>query len=98
MLHNLFGVWIDKWQSSAADINSLILPHLFRDFSMGVFSMIMIYLFWTFFAGTINTARDGTFLVESGTPTGSLLEWWLEQCFLYRLPLALILFNLLSLK
>ena len=62
MLHNLFGVWIDKWQSSAADINSLILPHLFRDFSMGVFSMIMIYLFWTFFAGTINTARDGTFL------------------------------------
>ena len=62
MLHNLFGVWIDNWQSSAADINSLILPHLFRDFSMGIFSMIMIYLFWTFFAGTINTARDGAFL------------------------------------
>jgi hypothetical protein len=62
MLHNLFGVWIDKWESSATDINSLILPHLFRDFSMGVFSMIMIYLFWTFFAGTINTARDGQFL------------------------------------
>ena len=62
MLHNLFGVWIDNWDGASAQANNLLLPHLFRDFSLGIFSLVMIFLFWGFLAGTVNTARDGSFL------------------------------------
>ena len=62
VLHNLFGVWVDNWTASTSASHMLVLPELFRDFSYGVFSLILVYFIWAFTAGTVNTARDGSFL------------------------------------
>ena len=62
VLHNLFGVWINNLDASISNSHMLILPELFKDFSYGVFSLVLVYFIWAFTAGTVNTARDGTFL------------------------------------
>ena len=62
VLHDIFGVWVNNLGGGEHTTSFLLLPELFRDFSLGIFSLVLIYFIWTFFAGTVNSARDGSFL------------------------------------